>query len=129
MEFGTFTYSAFNRLGWNSSKLIWVYIAVNKSPAYVDPHRMTVMCSMQVDAINRVRLLPLLVCTRIQTSPKHQVPIHGHKYEEGYIHSNHTTMADGYGPDSRGMAQSIDLFPVDGSIRTQRQFGHCYLQR
>lgn len=37
---------------------------------------MTVMRSMQVEAINRIRLLPLLVCTRIQTSPKHQVPLY-----------------------------------------------------
>ena len=75
-EFRTFTSSAFNRLDWNNAKLIWVYIAVNKSLAYIDPHNMTVMHSMQVEAINRIRLLPLLVCTRIQTSPKHQVPLY-----------------------------------------------------
>jgi hypothetical protein len=45
-EFGTFTSSTFNRLDWNNAKLIPMYIAVNKSPAYVGPHDMPVTCSM-----------------------------------------------------------------------------------
>lgn len=75
-EFGTFTSTAFNRLDWSSAKIIWLYIAVNESSVYIDPHDMNVMRSMQVEAINRVRLVPLLVCRRIQTLLKHQVALY-----------------------------------------------------